>query len=163
MFDYDVQRCSRRCSKTDRELQPGELYYSVLIDAGSELKRLDFAASAWEQPPEGTVAWWKAQMPGAGAKRMQWAPHDALLQYFEALEQQPEQEELRYVLALLLVRRRIVRWEHSEPDEHQREIMVLYCPRQEQEYRVPVPNVGAERVNELQQNLVRLISVPAAA
>ena len=163
MFDFEVQRCSRRCAKSDRELQPGEVYYSALVESGSELQRLDFAADAWNQPPEGTVAWWKSNMPGAGAKRPHWAPNDVLLDYFQSLERDPAKGDVRYVLALLLVRRRIVRWEHSETDDQNQEIMVLYCPRHEIEFRVPVLMPTRERELEILQELSRLLVTPAAA
>lgn len=163
MFDYDVQRCSRKCAKTDRDLQPGELFFSALVPAGSNFKRLDFAADVWSEPPEGTIAWWKSQMPGIGTKRAHWAPNDALLEYFQSLEQDPTKADVRYVLALLLVRRRIVRWEHSESDDQNQEVMVLYCPRDETELRVPVQMPAPERVLEIQQELSRLLVTPAAA
>ena len=162
MFDIDVQRCSRKCAKTDRELQPGDAYVSALVADGASLKRLDFAADAWDQPPEGTVAWWKSHLPGLGSKRAHWAPNDALLDYFQSLELDPAKSDVRYVLALLLVRRRIVRWEHSETDDQQRELMVLYCPRQEIELRVPVQMPTPERAREIQDELSRLLFTPAA-
>ncbi len=162
MIDFDVQRCSRKCVKTERELQPGEVYYSALVSEGTHVKRLDFAADAWEQPPDGAVAWWKSQMPGAGAKRAHWAPNDVLLEYFQLLEGDSTKADVRYVLALLLVRRRIVRWEHSESDERNQEVMVLYCPRQETEFRISVQIPAPERVTEIQQELCRLLITPAA-
>lgn len=163
MFDFDLQRCSRKCAKSDRDLQPGEAFFSVLIPEGSDFKRLDFAADAWSEPPEGTIAWWKSQMPGDGAKRAHWAPNDALLGYFQSLESDPTKADVRYVLALLMVRRRIVRWEHSETDEQGNEVMVMYCPRDEAELRVPVQMPSAERVREIQTELSRLLVTPAAA
>ena len=31
MLDFDVQRCTRRCSGSDRELKAGEWVYSALV------------------------------------------------------------------------------------------------------------------------------------
>jgi hypothetical protein len=163
MTEFEVQRCSRKCAKTERELQPGEAYYSVLVNDGDQMKRLDFAAESWGQPPDGTIAWWKSHMPGLSPNRLQWAPNDVLLDYFQSLEGNATQADVRFVLALLLVRRRIARWEHSESDNQNQETMVLYCPRHELEFRVPVRMPAPERLTEIQQQLSRLLVTPAAA
>ena len=37
MFDFEVQRCSRHCAKTERTLQPGETYYTALMVEGADV------------------------------------------------------------------------------------------------------------------------------
>ena len=34
MLDFEIQRCARKCAKSDREFQAGETFYSVLISEG---------------------------------------------------------------------------------------------------------------------------------
>ena len=126
------------------------------------MRRVDFAAEAWEQAPADAVAWWKSQMPGAGAKRAHWAPNDVILEYFQLLDGDSAKLDVRYVLGLLLVRRRIARWEHTEIDERGQEVMVLYCPRQEMEFQIPVQSPSPDRVIEIQEELARLLMTPAA-
>ena len=106
MMDYDVQRCTRHCSQSGRELQPGETIYSALIVEGSQVVRQDYAADAWSGPPVGALGWWKSQIPTRTAQRLHWAPNDVMLALLEELADQPEQADFRYVLSLLLVRRR---------------------------------------------------------
>ncbi len=139
-----------------RELTPGEAFYSVLMAAGSEVVREDYSADAWEGPPEGAIGWWKARVPQPDAKRVQWAPNEVMLQLFEDLEGQAGQSDLRYVLTLLLIRRRVMRLEETEQTE-QGEVMVLYCPRREAEYRASVVMPTEERVREIQEQLAALL------
>ena len=70
-----------------------------------------------EGPPEGTIGWWKSQVPDSHSTKMHWAPNDVILHYFEQLEGNTEKADMRYVLALLMVRRRIVRLEETESDD----------------------------------------------
>jgi uncharacterized protein YbaR (Trm112 family) len=156
-MDYEIQRCTRCCATTGRELAPGEDFYSVVVAEGSELKRCDYSVEAWEGPPEGAIGWWKSQMPSPTAKRMHWAPNDVLLHCFEQLESQPDKADMRYVLGLLLVRRRVMREEEQDRDPEGREVMVLYCPRREATYRVPVVQPDEARANEIQEELARLL------
>ncbi len=76
--------------------------------------RRDYSAEAWPSPPDGTIGWWKSQVPDTHATRMHWAPNDVILHYFEQLEDQHDKEDIRFVLALLMIRRRIVRLEDTE-------------------------------------------------
>jgi hypothetical protein len=157
MLDFDVQRCSRRCAKTDREFQPGETFFSVLVSQGAEVVRYDYCQEAWEAPPENAIGWWKSQLPESNARRANWAPNDVMLEFFQQLEVQPQRLDFRYVLALLMIRRRIVRVEDTEVDDSGREVLVLFCPRNETEYRVPVVMPDAPRAKQIQDELAELL------
>ena len=135
-MDYEIRRCSRHCAKTGRDLAPGEEFYSVLFAEGAEVVRADYSVEAWEGPPEGAVGWWKSQIPNPQATRVRLAPNEVLLQLFDQLEGQPDKQDMRYVLSLLLVRRRVMRTEESEVDSEGRPMLVLYCPRREATYKV---------------------------
>ncbi len=156
-MDYEIQRCTRRCEATDRELQPGEEFFTVLTTNGDKLVRHDYCMQAWQGPPQDAVGWWKSQVPLPEAKKMHWAPNDVMLHLFDELEQQPARQDMRYVLALLLVRRRVMRLEEEAKEPDGRETLVLYCPRREATYRVPVVMPDDARTNEIQQELTNLL------
>ena len=162
MLDFTVQRCTRRCHETDREFAPGEAFYSVLLSEGGEVQRYDYAETSWKGPPEEAIGWWKSQMPSTEAKRLNWAPNDVMLHYFQQLENVLEQQDMRYVLVLLMIRRRIMRCEATETGEGGEEIMVLFCPRNETQYRIPVQTPGEERIAEIQEELARMLFANAA-
>ena len=157
MLDFDVQRCTRRCAATDRELKAGETCYSVLVQQGSNVVRRDYAAEAWPGPPEQSLGWWKAVVPEGAAQRVAWAPNDLMLDYFDRLEERPDKADVRYVLALLLVRRRLLRHDESATARTDDDQLVLFCPRNEREYRVPAVLPDDERVKEIQQELSSLL------
>lgn len=161
MIDYEIQRCTRHCAATARELQPGETFYSTLTAEGSDVVRRDYAREAWQGPPEGILGWWKSQMPERDAKKMHWAPNDVMLDLLETLVSQPDKHGLRYVLALLLVRRRVLRQEETERDSAGQEIAVLYCPRRETTYRVAAVMPDDAHVAEIQEELARLLFADA--
>ena len=130
------------------EVAPGETSYSVLTSEGAKVVRNDYSAEAWQGPPEGALGWWKSHTPTAEAKpkKPHWAPNDVMLQLFDELAESPDRADMRYVLVLLLLRRRVLRLEETEheqlspttADEADRETLLVYCPRRQAEYRVPV-------------------------
>ena len=156
-MDYEVQRSARRCTLTEREFAPGETYYSVLVAEGEQLKRLDYAADAWQGPPEEAVGWWKSQVPDRTATRKRWAPNDVMLHFWDELAEQPDKQDMRYVLTLLLVRRRVFRLEDEKCDPRGPELLVVYCPRRETTYSVPAVVPEASRVDVIQEELAALL------
>ena len=100
-------------------------------------------------------------MPEPHSHKLHWAPNDVMLHYFEQLEGQPDQVDARYVLALLMVRRRVLRIEATEADEQGQETLVLYCARNEAEYRVAAAMPSDERAVEIQNELSRLLQSDA--
>jgi hypothetical protein len=156
-MEYEIERSAKSCTETGREFVPGEEFFSALIAAGKDLKRCDYSAEGWHGPPEGAIGWWKSQMPDQQSRRAHWAPNDLLLNFFDELAQQPDKQDMRYVLALLLVRRRVMRLEEEQRDDAGQERLMLYCPRRDTQYEVVSMALGRDRVDEIQQVLVKLL------
>ena len=157
MIDYDFQRCTRRCAATDRELKIGETCYSVLLPEGSAVARRDYSQEAWTGPPDKAIGWWQATIVDPHAGRMYWAPNDVMLHYFERLLEDSSAADARFVLALLLVRRRVLRLEAHEQDQTGQRVLVLHCARNECEYRVNEVTPSAERAAEIERQLAELL------
>jgi len=129
----------------------------VLAAEGSELNRYDYSAEAWQGPPEQAVGWWKSRMPDRAGRPKHWAPNDVMLQFFDELAEQDDRRDMRYVLALLLVRRRVMRLEDNETDDQGHDVMVLHCPRRDATYKIPAVEPNQQRIEEIQEELARLL------
>ncbi len=165
-MDFEVQRCTRRCASSQRELSAGEPFYSVLraeaaATGPAVVVRYDYAEDAWSGPPQDCVGWWKSRMPEKEEQKGKLAPNDVLLRLFQQLEDQEDKEDMRFVLALLLVRRRVLQLEDEKRDEVDdatgEDVMLLYCSRDESTYRVRSATPDDERVEEIQDELARLL------
>ena len=157
MLDFEVQRCTRRCAKTQRELKPGEVIYSVLVPEGPQVVRYDYAEGAWEGAPEAALGWWRWRIPSGESPGVRWAPNDVMLRYFEELAGDEASADERYLLTLLLLRRRIVRLEETSRDDLGREVMTVHCAKTDNVYHVPVVCPAGERARQIQEKLGRLL------
>ena len=167
LLDFEVQRLTRRCAATDRALEPGETCYSVLELQGADIVRKDYCQDKWNGPPEGIFGWWRTQVPEPTAKKIKLAPNDVLLELFDELADRHDQSDLRYVLALLLIRRRVFRLDlpadsldaarEASDDRPTNESMFVYCPKREATYEVTVTMPDRARIEEIQQQLSELL------
>ena len=138
-------------------MAPGEWYFSALVPQGDGVRRHDYCLEAWKEPPADCLGWWKAQIPDRAATKKHWAPNDVMLHFFDELAEVPGKEDMRYVLALLLVRRRVMRMEEERRGHDGDEVMVLYCPRRDATYEIPAVMPSPERVERIQAELAQLL------
>jgi hypothetical protein len=140
-MDYKLHRPQPVCRRTGRGFAADETFFSALVRGENGLERLDVAAEAWDGPPPNTVAWWRARHGAAADAGPTLAPVEVLLDALEALDDDPAEDALRYLLALQLVRRRALRIEgdDAEADADDR-VVVFSCRRRDRDYRLrPVP------------------------
>ncbi len=159
MQDYAITKCTKKCAVSGRPLEPGENYVSVLLPDGEGVKRIDVAASAWTEPDAKVIGWWRSRMPNKAPKRLRPAPNGILLDTLSQLLECPGKESLSYLLALLLVRRRVLIDE--EPFDGTREepqtCWALTCPADGRQWNVPVMAPSPDVLESLQQELNGLL------
>ncbi len=135
-MDIRLHRPHSVCSRTGRGFTAGEMFVSVLVRGEGGLARIDVGSEAWDGPPPGTVAWWRSRYPTAADTGPSLAPVEVLLDAMESLEGDPSTEPLRYLLALQLVRRRVLRMHDQPADAPSDGALTLSCRRRDREYRV---------------------------
>ncbi len=133
-MDLKLHRPQSICSRTGRSLSPGESFFSALVRGPEGLDRIDVAAEAWDGPPAGTIAWWKSVCSAPSASGPSLAPVDVLLDAIEGLAGEASDEAVRYLLALQLARRRVLKLEG--PGEDGGDAIIFSCRRRDSEYRI---------------------------
>jgi hypothetical protein len=158
MTDYQIQNSSRRCAITGRELKPGERYYGVLLDEGGRFTRKDYSLDAWQGPPDGALGFWQGRLATGQAPKRPPIDDELLLECFHRLEGDLEPSRLgfRYVLALLLVRRRRLVMEESS-QQGARDVLTLRCRRTGERYQVIDPGLSDEELEGVQDDVFRAI------
>ncbi len=156
MQEFAIQRCTRKCAKLERTLEAGESYYSVILPAGSDLIRKDIAAQAWEGPPEGAIGWWKSTMPKNDTRKLQPAPPQVLVQTLQTLCDGEGQASLAYLLAVHLLRKRIL-VSTDEPFLDGSEVLHVTYPVDGSRFQVPIGAPTPQEASDLQKQLVELL------
>ncbi len=157
-MDYQIQPNSRRCAVTGKEMQPGDRYYSALVDEEQKLVRKDYSAVAWQGPPGGTVSFWTGHVPTDTEKTKPRFDDDLLEDCFQRLEGQaePSRVNFRYVVALLLMRRRRFRYETAVVEAGV-ERMILRCQRTQTKHEVINPHLTDDAMAQVQDEVFNVL------
>ena len=172
MQDYVIHRSTRRCRVSHRPLRPGETFYSVVEAKGASTVRYDIAAENWSGPPEHSIAWWRSVRPQTPLTGPTATPDETLRQRLAELCDDPTQAVLAYLLAMLLLRRRVLEllpedetWGQTACEEAANGQPVrLRCGEDQSEYAVELPamEIGAAEYQQYQQALQQLLVMEAA-
>jgi hypothetical protein len=165
------RRSTGRCASTGRELPSGAAYVACLVegDAGA-LERVDVSQEAWDagyRPQRRTFGNWRATYRPDAPARQALMSDDELLDLFEGLGEPTEakQRSFRFVLALLLVRRRVMKVVGSRD----RSLVLLPKRASENQAEFVVPDPGmddraiADAIEQLSDVLAGDGEVPAGA
>lgn len=120
MEDWRIGRAAGCCVKTGRQFAGAESFHVVLFEDGDGFRREDYSPEAWVGPPEGSFCCFKSRMPAdeKGKKKRLLVDDDVLIDFFTRLKDEKERGRLqfRFVLALILMRKRLLKYEETRRD-----------------------------------------------
>jgi hypothetical protein len=155
-IEWRFQGRRSECGACKAEYAAGERHVSVLSIAGEELLREDLCVSCFEKrdPAASLFYWFTRHHVDRRRLHLDLA---TLEQLFLRLESRGEQKlrELRYVLCLLLMRKRRLKLVRIERDADGERLLVKR-PRRADTCSVFVYDFAPERVDELRQELVAI-------
>ena len=116
MSDWEIANSTGRCAASGRELVEGEAFYAVLFDRGESFERLDYAEENWSSTPDGAFCVWRSRVSAREEPKRRFVDDDVLMDFFERLDRESEESKIqfRFVLALILMRKRILKYLHEE-------------------------------------------------
>ena len=118
MGQWEVQRTTGACTVTGRTLEEGEEYYAALFEEGDSFRRVDYCLEAWNGPPEGSFCHFRTRVPTKRKARKLLVDDAALVGFFRRLEDETEEArvQFRFVLALILMRKRQLKYVRSQTE-----------------------------------------------
>lgn len=156
---YPLHGPARTCVASGRELKPGERVFSVLWDREGVFVREDFAAEAWTGEPTGAVAWWMGRVPDGAARPLKPTINDDLLvDCFEHLTDTADEGRLkfRYVVALLLMRRKRFRFEDAAK-RGEVEVMTVRDARTGRKHEVVDPHLAESEMDAVRDEVFQVL------
>jgi hypothetical protein len=159
-----MPRRGSACNACQRAFEPGDAIQACLCESPGGYERRDYCLEcepANDPPPIGL---WKTRRPKPVTAKTLNFDREAIHGFFERLEdaQTPEQRQLRFVLALLLWRKKVLKFERSE-DGEDGEVWHFVMPRTGATHAVPRPDLGEDELERLGGQLEVLLAGEAGA
>ena len=160
MEDWQVDKPLGQCYGTGRRIEHGQEYFAALVETENGFERRDFCADYWEQHKPEVFCYWKTRLPEPGQKKQMFVDDDMLMSFFERLANEVEQEKVnfRFVLALVLMRKRRLKYDSTRTDGDS-EIWRLRVVGEQDFVEVVNPNLGEEQIEELQSQIGQILHV----
>ena len=158
MVQWEVARSQGSCVKTGRTFAEGDEFYAVLVDTPEGFVRQDYAPEAWTEPPAGAYCFWKTRVPRKEEKKKLIVDNAVLADFFERLagETEPAKQQFRFVLALMLMRKRLLRYDKTaNVDGVERWTMTLL--RDGSVHEVVNPQLQDEEINTVSEQLTAIL------
>ncbi len=151
---WEVQRPAGVCTVTGRPIEEGEEFYSVLFEEGETFRRADVGLDEWEGPPEGSFCHFKTRLPVKEKQKKTFVDNELLRSFFLRLadESDPARRQFRFVIALILMRKRILRYEGSDTADGV-ETWNTRLTRDEATHRVVNPRLTESQIEEVSKQL----------
>ena len=156
--DYEIQGPTRVCSVTGQVLDAGMRFYAVLIEEDGKFVRKDYAASAWQGPPPEAIAFWMGRVPASDQPRKPTFNDDLLLDCFHHLEgaTEPNRIHFRYVVALLLMRRKRLKFEDMTR-EGEATALIVRDIKTRKRHLVADPRLSEDEIAAVQDEVFRVL------
>ena len=155
---WQVESATGTCAVTGRKLEEGEEFYTVLLEDGESFRRLDYSLEAWTAPPEGSFCHFKTRVPVKEKAKKLLVDNDLLVNFFLRLEDEtePVRVQFRFVLGLILMRKRLLRYE-STKGEDEGEIWQMLLTKDQSTHRVVNPHLTDDQIEGVSQELSAIL------
>lgn len=157
--EFDVQRPSGRCAVSGRDIRPGESFFTALFETPQGFERRDYAPECWNGPPEAAFCAFRTRVAEKPARPRVWLDDESLIEFFRRLadRDEPVKQGFRFVLALMLMRKRVLKYEQTIR-EGDAETWQLRLMRDQSLHRVLNPRMSEEQIASVQEELRSILA-----
>jgi hypothetical protein len=161
---YEVPRPAGHCTVTGRKIEPGERFFAAIRETPNGMERLDVSPEAWEGCDRaGVLAFWQTVMPAHEEKKKVFVDDEVLCTLFERLADatEPLKVNFRFVLGLILMRKRLIVFEESRQEdggEGRRDVWVVRMKGRDERLDLIDPKLDEQQVTDVSQQLGEILN-----
>jgi len=162
-MDYEVGKSACVCAHCNKQLQEEEEHFSSLCDAKTEYVRRDYCLQCWpeaQSSDDQRVSFWRTRVPKAEEEKKQFVDDDVIFNFFMRLENEtePSKRNFRYVLGLLLMRKKTLKFDDIRRDDGG-EALVLTDRKTGEEYVVYDPHLTEKQIDGVTEQLSQILNM----
>lgn len=157
---YSIGRPLGKCAVTQQPIDAGAKFVAALRETPQGFERLDISLDAWPGFDRADLlGYWQTTMPAAETKRKVFVDDNVLCEIFERLSTATEPAKLnfRFVLGLILMRKRIIIYENTRYEAEQ-EIWSVRFKGRDDKLDLVNPRLDEQQVMEVSSQLSEILN-----
>ena len=157
---YDVPRPGGKCAVSGRDIAPGEKFVAAVRESPTGLERIDVSLEAWTDFDRANLlGFWQTTMPRPEEKKKVFVDDQVLRELFERLADatEPAKVHFRFMLALVLMRKRLVVYEETRKAEG-RDVWVVRMKGKEDRLNLVDPHLNEQEMADVSQQLGQILN-----
>jgi len=161
--DYNISKTAGLCAACRKDLQAGEQFVATVRQEADEFLRADYCLACWGEGPRDSqadvVGVWRSRVPQPQEKRRLFVDNELLINFFERLDGAESTAKLcfRYVLALVLMRKKLLVYDRTERGDDGTEIWLMHFKGSEHVHRVIDPKMDEEKIAQVSRQLGQIL------
>ncbi len=159
---WEISRNSKKCIDCEIDFNENDEFFSGISEDGEEFVRKDYCCPCWNDETKDksqVFSFWKSKVPEKEKPSRPPIDTEAILSLFLKLEDEDESRSkinLRYVLALYLIRKRALKMKPAQTSEG-KNTLDLYCPSEGRDIEVNYLDLTAEEIEDTTNEVKRLL------
>jgi len=173
--DYNIRRADGRCDGCGKALESGAQFTATLKERRQEFFRQDFCDECRAKAPKtddaDVLCVWRGRVPEPTEKKKLLIDDDLLVNLFERLGDSPAERapgeqadtadeartRFRYVVALILMRKKLLIYDRMNTDDREREIWTMHLRGRDEKVFVTDPKLTEDQIAEVSADLSEIM------
>ena len=157
---YEIAKPLGKCAISGADIPPAGRFMAALRETPIGFERLDISLPAWESfEKKDLIAFWQAVMPEANKIKRLLVDDTVLCELFDRLADAEEASKIsfRFVLGLILMRKRLLTYETSR-QEHGKEIWTVKLKGCDKAGDMIDPKLTEDQLGEVTQQIGQILN-----
>ena len=161
--EWSIQSRNDRCSVTGEPFQDGQYFYTLLFDEEAGFRREDFSEASFKERPEDApkpFSFWRSKFeppPPAAPEPLGKQTAEDLLRRYMA-ESGPQHTNARYILALMLERKRMLKEVETKKSDDGQLLRIYEHVKTGEVFLIPDPQLRLDQIADVQMEIAAMLS-----
>ena len=158
--EWDIKGRAEKCAATGRSFQDGEYFYTLLFHDKEGFRRMDLSEEAWRERNDNIqpFSFWRSRFeppPPVAPEPLARETAEDLLRRFMG-EEHAQHANARYILGLMLERKRILKQIDAKDDTSGR-ILIYEHVKSGEVFVIPDPGLRLDQLEAVQSEVAALL------
>ena len=160
--DYNISKFLGQCSVCGKEVAPGGELVATVCEGDEEFQRCDYCCECWESSPADgaeVLGVWRTRVRSPREKKKLFVDNEMLMNLFCRLAEATEGQKVnfRFVLALVLMRKKLLVYDHMEKSADGTEIWMMHFKGSDEVHTVIDPHMDEDKIAAVSENLGQIL------